>query len=156
MLLYATSADLVSNGWLTSGQIPDNVAALLRQASDMVRFATRTDRYFVYPVPAGEAVPASAPAGTDAGKPRDPLYSAAFNAATCQQVTFWVQAKINPDAGLAGLAQIVTTQSVPGGAVTYETALTQQWQQDAIEGLCQAAVVILRDAGLTVNRPNVM
>lgn len=156
MLIYATATDLVANGWLTQDRIPAGVAGLLRQASNMVRFATRTDMYYVYPLNAGDPVPATAPAGRDAGKPQLPLYSQAMNDATCQQVTFWVEAAINPDAGLAGLSPVIATQSVPGGAVTYEVAMTQQWQAEAVEGLCEAAMVILRNAGLAVNRPLLM
>lgn len=156
MLIYATATDLVANGWLTQQQLPANVGALLRQASVMVRFATRTDQYYVYPLNQGDPVPASAPAGTDAGKPQLPLYSHAMNDTVCQQVTFWTEAAINPDAGLAGLAPVVSTQTVPGGSVTYEVAMTQGWQAEAVEGLCEAAVLILRTAGLALNRPLLM
>jgi hypothetical protein len=156
VLIYATATDLVANGWVSQPQLPGNVNALLRQASNMVRFACRTDRYYTYPLNEGDPVPSSAPAGMDAGKPSNPLYSQAMNDAVCQQVAFWVEAVINPDAGLAGLAPVVTTQTVPGGSVTYEVAMTQEWQQEAVEGLCEAAIVILRNAGLTGNRPNLM
>lgn len=156
MLIYATSTDLTAGGWLSSSQLPANVSALLRQASEMVRFATRTDRYYVYPLGPGDAIPSSAPAGTDAGKPTDPVLSQAFNDAVCQQVTYWVNAAINPDAGLAGLEPVVHSQTVPGGSVTYSVAMTQQWQEQAINDLCQASVVILRNAGLCGNRPNLM
>ena len=156
MLIYATPTDLVDNGWITADQVPANVTALLRQASVMVRFATRTDRYYTYPVPAGTPLPTSAPAGMEAGKPRDPADSRAFNDAVCQQVVFWAEAKVNPDSGLAGLGPVVSAETVPGGSVTYEVAMTQQWQQEAVEGLCEAAVLILRNAGLCINRPNVL
>lgn len=153
MLIYATTTDLVP-AWLPTA--PANAAALLRRASNMVQEATLVDRYFVYPIPQGQTPPATAPAGTATGAPSDPLIAQAFNDAVCQQVTEWVNASINPDAGLVGQPEIIQSQMVPGGSVTYDTTESSAWLAAAVHDLCPASVTILRNAGLMTGRPEYM
>ncbi|KZM68133.1 hypothetical protein [Nocardia terpenica] len=159
MLIYATAVDLTASHadgtppWLPS--TPATAGLLLRHASNLVTRATRLDRYFTYPLPAGGAPPASAPAGTDTGKPSDPAVSQAFCDATCQQVVFWVTAGINPDAQLTGQPRFISSQTVPGSSVSYDTSSSAQWLETAVTELCDASVDILRNAGLMTLRTEV-
>ena len=160
MLIYAQPADLTaphadgSPPWLPT--VPANAGQLIRRASQMITKATRLDRYYTYPIPVGGTIPTSAPAGTDTGKPSDPLVSQAFNDACCEQVVFWTTAGIDPVAGVAGQPLIVTAQAAPaGGSVTYQTSRSAEWLEAAVNELCEAAVDTLRNAGLRTLVPEV-
>ncbi|MBF6332380.1 hypothetical protein [Nocardia transvalensis] len=137
MLIYAAPGDLVPD-WLAT--VPDDVAVLIRYASIRVTTATRLAVY-----------------GTDStGKPTDPDVRTAMRDAVCAQVAEWVTAHINPVAGPAGQPPVISSQSVPGGSVTYATGSTQQQITTAVTGLCDTAYRILLTAGLITTAPRML
>lgn len=130
MRLYATPGDIAD--WIGLETPPDNAQSLIRDASLLVESATRLDRY-----------------QTDIdGKPTEFNVAQAFRDATCAQVALWHANGMNPSKGFAGQTGQVQSQSVPGGSVSYAGALTATEMGAAVTSLCDAAIHILRNAGL--------
>lgn len=84
VLVYAHPDDLVTGQWLP--QEPTNAAALIRQASALLRRETRTAVY----------------ATDTTGKPTDPAIVEGFRDVVCAQVAAWTTAGIDPAAVTAG------------------------------------------------------
>lgn len=138
MLAYAEPGDLVPV-WLDDE--PKGAFRLIRAASALVREATLLARYDADPV---------------TELPTSSRVAAAFRDATCSQVAMWANAKIDPDAGAAGQAPIVASQTVPGGSVTYATGQSQQQAAAAATKLHPGAWTILRNAGLLSAQPSLL
>jgi len=131
MLIYATSAELTTWGVTP----PANATTLLRSASILVRRATMTA---IYDVDAATSLP------TDADK------VAALRDATCSQVGTWLALAIDPaTGGAAGAGKVVSAKSLGSGTITYAVTEVAQALADAATSLCQEALLILADAGLT-------
>lgn len=113
-------------------EVPDNAQRLIRSASLMVESATRMDYYNV----------------DDEGKPTDMRIIEAFKYATLAQVSFWDAAKLDPAKGATGQTPHITSQSVPGGSVSYGGTQSTQELGRAATSLCSEAVEYLRTAGL--------
>lgn len=131
-LVYADAA--AYEGW-SGGVAPDNITALLRSASILVRNATRLDLYDV----------------DVAGKPSDTDVAAAFSDATCEHALYWQLNEIDPAAGSSSVAGAVTGSTIDGATVTFDATAAQQSSADraaSLTGLCSNALAILRNAGL--------
>lgn len=129
MRIYAEATD-VAESW---GIDPEKVTSqALVIASVMVEQFTRLDRYEV----------------DSEGYPTEPEVRDAFRQATACQVAFWVDAGLNPVAGAAGQTPQITSQSVPGGSVSYASPLTAEQRGQAVATLCETATLLLRGAGL--------
>lgn len=131
MIVYATPEDLES--W-TGQPVDDEVkaTACLRHASLLVHRSCRNDIYDTTPT----------------GEPSDDDLSEAMRDATCAQAEVWIALDINPVGGIAAQAAPVTSASVDGGSVSYDTGTSLKARMRATEALCPAAFIILRDAGL--------
>lgn len=129
MRIYATR-EQVSNQW---GIDPEKVnPTYLTIASLMVERFTRLDRYDV-----------------DAeGYPTEPEVRETFALATGAQVAYWIDAGLNPIAGAAGQAAQITSQSVPGGSVSYASPMTAEQRGQAATTLCETACQLLQAIGL--------
>ncbi len=135
ILVHATPDDLVDGDWFES--VPVGAASLLRSASILVSKATRHDRYDTTP----------------AGAPSDPTIAEAFRDATCQQVTEWIAAKVDPNKGAFGQDLQIGSQSVPGGSVTYAGQATVEQRAKAATQLSELAFDVLTNAGLGTRAP---
>lgn len=137
MLVYATAADLVDGDWVETA--PDNATALLREASAIVRRATRAALYDV----------------DGAGKPQDPETLAAFTDATCAQVAYWVDNEIEPSAASLGAGQpIVASKSMGDRSISYAVdQATVLARSQAGSQLCQLAWDLLQEAELVNGQP---
>lgn len=129
MRIYAEPDDLVPD-WVSTP--PANAKALIRAASIMVERATRLDRYDV----------------DKDGYPTEPAVKAAFRDACLSQVALWHTAGLNPAGGVVGQAPQITSQSVPGGSVSYAQPLGAEQLGQAATTLSAEALNILRSAGL--------
>lgn len=128
MRVYATVEELET----FAGSAPDNAVALIREASLLVEEATMLDVY-----------------ATDAdGYPTDQRVKQAFMEATCAQATLWSSAGLDPTKGATGQTPAITSQSVPGGSVSYQQPATMAELGSAATTLCDSAYLILRQAGL--------
>lgn len=131
MRIYATETDLQE--WPGIEAVPDNAASLLRSASGLVRQETRTARY----------------ATDTSGYPSVPMVRGAFRDAVCAQVKFWVDHKIDPSLGAAGVAPLAASKSIGGASIQYSTYVsTAQARADAAGTLGPEAWYILADAEL--------
>ncbi|NKS58892.1 hypothetical protein GS504_15645 [Rhodococcus hoagii] len=137
MLIYATREDL--GEWLNPVPDEQNAKALLREASALVRKATRADRY----------------EPTPAGMPADAFIRDAFRDATCAQVSEWVTAELDPVAGLAGQELQEVASSIAGGSVTLDASGQAEARARALTELCPRGVDILRNEGLGNAHPAV-
>lgn len=135
MLVYAEKNDLVLGNWLRD--FPDDADALIRDASSLVREATRLDRYNTLPN----------------GLPEDDDYREAMRDAACAQVAMWVKAGIDPGAGSVGRTVGVESQSADGGTVKYTGHASAAEVDAAVNTLCAAGWRILRNAGMCSTRP---
>lgn len=136
MLVYATDAEL--GAWCNP--LPDNADTLLRDASALVRKATRND---IYDVDA-------------AGKPTDPDVIEAFRDATCKQVAIWAANDIDSNKGAAGLEQLPASSSIAGASVSYDGAVNAEIataRAKSTKDLAPEAVDILRDHLLASRSP---
>lgn len=134
MLVYATSAEVAAYLGVPA---PDNVVALIRKASSMVRDITRVALYDTLP----------------SGLPEDDDKRIAMSEAVCAQIEAWQASGINPVGGAAGRDVAIASQSADGGSVTYGNLVTAEEVEKASNRLCGMAVQILRDAGLVSTRP---
>lgn len=138
VLLYATPDDLTEGEWVDP--LPERPKALIRRASQLVDDACELDRY-----------------ATDADEyPTDPRVRTAFRDAVCQQVSQWVEAKINPLAGATGQAPQIASQSTEGDSVTYASLPTVADIARQVDTLCSASLSILRAAGLASRTPRML
>lgn len=138
MIIYADTNDLETGNWFTPDTLPANAEALLRDASRLVAKAVRRDLYNTQP----------------SGLPEDDELREAMRDATCQQVLVWDTAKINPaSGGIYSGGAVISSQSTPGGSVSYDTGLTAEQTTKAAETLSTAAMDILRLAGLCTTAP---
>jgi hypothetical protein len=136
VLVYATDAEL--GAWCNP--LPDNADSLLRDASALVRKATRNDRYDV----------------DAAGKPTDPDVIEAFRDATCKQVAIWAANDIDSNKGVAGLEQLPASSSIAGASVSYDGAVNAEIaaaRAQSTTALAVEAVDILRDHLLASRSP---
>lgn len=129
MRIYATKEQLAPM-WLD--EAPPNADRLLMFASLTIENATRLDVYAV----------------DNEGYPTDPRIKEAFTNATLAQAAFWHGADIDPAKGAVGQQSRISSQSVPGGSVSYNAPVTTAELGAAAVTACQAAVNILRAAGL--------
>lgn len=131
MRIYATETELAE--WPGIETLPGNAASLLRSASGLVRQETRTAIYT-----------------TDtAGFPSVPMIRDAFRDAVCAQVKFWMDHKIDPSLGAAGVAPLAASKSIGGASIQYSTYVsTAQARADAAGTLGPEAWYILADAEL--------
>ena len=129
MRIYATR-EQVAEQW---GIEPEKVNPMfLTIASLMVERFTRLDRYDV-----------------DAdGYPTEPDVKETFQLAVGAQVAFWVEAGLNPVAGASGQTPQITSQSVPGGSVSYASPMTAEQRGQAATTLCETACQLLQAIGL--------
>jgi hypothetical protein len=129
--IYATETDL--QNWPGIETVPADAASLLLSASGLVRQETRLARYT-----------------TDtAGFPSVPMIRDAFRDAVCAQVKFWIDHKINPSLGAAGVAPLAASKSIGGASIQYSTYVsTAQARADAAGTLGPEAWYILADAEL--------
>lgn len=129
MRIYATPSDLMPD-WLD--EIPANATRLIRAASVMVEDTTRLALY-----------------ATDTqGLPTEPEVIEAFRDAVCNQVAIWHAGELDPNAGAAGQALYVKSQTVDGGSVTLEGHVSVEERTKAATGLDNSTLMILRNAGL--------
>jgi hypothetical protein len=136
VLVYATDAEL--GAWCNP--LPDNAETLIRDASGLVRKATRND---IYDVDA-------------AGKPTDPDVIEAFRDATCKQVAIWAANDIDSNKSVAGIEQIPASSSIAGGSVSYDGATNAEIavaRARSVQALDPLAVDILRDHLLASRSP---
>jgi hypothetical protein len=129
VLILATTADFES--W-TGDIAPENVGAMLREASVLVSDATKADVYDVLP----------------SGLPSDPDLSDALRDATCAQAESWILTGDDPRKGAGGQLARPTTSSIDGASVSYDTYLTAGDRSRALTSLHATAYRILRAAGL--------
>lgn len=131
MRIYATETDLAE--WPGIETVPADAASLLLSASGLVRQETRLARY-----------------ATDTlGFPSVPMIRDAFRDAVCAQVKFWIDHKINPSLGAAGVAPLAASKSIGGASIQYSTYVsTAQARADAAGTLGPEAWYILADAEL--------
>lgn len=129
MRLYAAPIDLIPD-WLDT--VPDNAKRLIRAASVMVEDLTRLADY---PVDSN-------------GYPANPEHIEAMRDAVCQQVTVWTHSELDPNAGTAGQALYVKSQTVDGGSVTLDGHVSVEERTKAATELDQSTLRILRNAGL--------
>lgn len=137
MRLYATPTDLVPD-WLD--ELPGNAARLIRAASTKVEHATRMAHYAV----------------DDDGYPTQPAVKNAMRDAVCQQVTAWSMSELDPNAGTAGQALYVQSQTVDGGSVTFGGHVSVEERTAAATGLGSEAMEILANAGLLTSDVTVL
>lgn len=134
MRIYADTDDLTT--WMSPAAVPANAAGLLRSASGLIRSETKTAIY-----------------STDAdGYPTDTALIAAFMEATCAQAKFWIDHKIDPSLGAAGVAPLAASKSIGGASIQYSTYVsTAEARANAAGVLGPDAWYILSDAGLLGN-----
>jgi hypothetical protein len=129
--IYATNDDLAA--WPGIEAVPADAASLLLLASGLIRTETKTARY----------------ATDNAGYPAVPMIRDAFRDAVCAQVKFWIDHKINPSLGAAGVAPLAASKSIGGASIQYSTYVsTAQARADAAGTLGPEAWYILADAEL--------
>lgn len=133
MRLYATPSDLTDHDWLD--EVPPNAKRLIRSASVKVEHATRMARYKV----------------DSEGMPTEQKHIDAFRDAVCQQAATWAESGLDPNAGEAGQALYVKSQTVDGGSVTLDGHASQETRQQAATELSADTMAILRNAGLTTS-----
>lgn len=129
MIPYATPEQLAEFDPFPDG-LPDNAESLLRAATLLVRHATRFDVYDTDPT----------------GRPTEPDVIGALRDATCQQALAWIKANLDPAAPAAGPR--VSSSSIAGASVDYDTALTAAEERELLTALCPLADLTLADAGL--------
>jgi len=135
--IYATTEELTA--WLDPTPAPDDAAGLLRSASGLIRSETKTAIY---------------PTDTD-GYASNTVTRAAFKDAACAQVKYWMDHKITPGLGLAGLKPAAVSKSIGGASITYESGAAAA-RAEALVGLAPDAHYILSDAGLLGGQPQVL
>lgn len=136
ILLYVTNTDV--QNWM--GSTPANVASLIRQASLMIREATRFCWYATDPVTLF---------------PTDANILQAFKDACCAQIEFWVANNLDPVAILnpgnavatkkIGTAEIQYQNQGSGSVAGYERRVA------AANTLCDQALRILSDSNLQLS-----
>lgn len=137
-LIYATPTDL--SAWI--GSVPDNVIALLRSASRLVRKATATAFYAV-----------------DTNLlPTDATYLQAFNDATCAQAAFWAANNIDPTTGGITTAAPIRARKIGSASLDYDTSVVSSVTAYAAKAfaartLCEESQDILQLAGINLNAP---
>lgn len=129
MLVYADADDLTT--WL-GGPAPDNAISLLRHASSRVANACRCDIYDTQP----------------SGLPVDDDIREALRDATCAQAERWKELKVDPAAGAGGFDVQITSSSIDGSSLSTTAATVDAARAEALDGLCELSVSILRNAGL--------
>lgn len=131
--IYATPQDLVP-AWVPEDpdRDPASLERLLRAASVRVATAIRFAAY----------------ATDDNGDPSDLHVIEALRDATCQQAALWIGAGIDPTVGALGQELVVTSQSVPGGSVSYDVGGRSEKVAAAITDLSEESASILQLAGL--------
>ena len=134
---YASREDL--GEWVNPVSDEFEAKTLIREASSLVRKATRFDLYDVTP----------------AGLPSDSFVIAAFRDATCAQVSEWVAADLDPVAGVAGQELQESSSSIAGGSVTLDVSGHSEARARALTELCPRALNILRNEGLGNAQPTV-
>lgn len=128
MLVYATPTDLAN--WEPSLNLDNpSAVAVLRSASLLIARAVNESLY--------DESTVSTPPKRDA---------------TTAQATAWVKAKIDPEAGAAGLTGLVTAKTNDGASITYSVPDIATREQ-ALAALCADAYNILYDNGLWVPLP---
>lgn len=131
MRIYATAEDLTDE-WLGDTPTPRNLPGLLRNASILVEQATRLSRYKV----------------DEQGYPTEPQVKEAFKNAVLNQIVVWAAAGIDPTKGMAGQKAQVSSQSVPGGSVSYAGVFSAQELGNIGQTLDPISLNILAQAGL--------
>ncbi|MGR6521844.1 hypothetical protein ACU5JM_09445 [Rhodococcus erythropolis] len=129
MLVYATDGDL--SAWMDF-PAPEGAASLLRHASARVANACRCDIYDTQPN----------------GRPVDDDLDDALRDATCAQAEQWILLKVDPAAGAGGFDVQVTSSSIDGSSLSTTAATVDAARAEALDGLCELSVSILRAAGL--------
>lgn len=124
--VLATAQDLAA--WL-DGAAPSTCGPMLRRASLLVRAATVTAIYDV---------------GED-GLPSDPDQAQALKDAVCAQAAEWIRLGIT---GGGQLPEAVTSSSMLGASVAYDTSMTQAAAAASLQQLGSEAALILADTGL--------
>ncbi len=132
MLIYANDSDYFA--W-AKRPAPDNVDALLREASILVADACLADRYNT----------------TDEGLPTDAKLRDAMRDATCAQAEHWAAAGTDPLKGPGGQEPRMTVSAIDGASVSYDTYLTAPDRLNSVKSLAPNALRILRFAGLASN-----
>jgi len=129
VLVYADADDLTT--WLGE-PAPDNATSLLRHASSRVANACRCDIYDTQPN----------------GLPVDDDIREALMEATCAQAERWKELNVNPAAGAGGFDVQITSSSIDGSSLSTTAATVDAARAEALDGLCELSVSILRNAGL--------
>ncbi|RJO69775.1 hypothetical protein D5S18_28145 [Nocardia panacis] len=134
VLTYATVDQLAEH--VTAAQLDkladSDAARYIREATQLVRTATKNDMYDVTP----------------AGVPTDPILADALAIATCIQVREWIRNDINPLAGAAGLTPTVASASTNGSSVSYISTEQAVARARLLTELTDTARTKLRSAGL--------
>lgn len=129
MLIFATTQELET--WMQT-TAPDNAPVLLREASGMVSAACQCDIY-----------------DTDENdKPTDVKLLEAMMEATCAQAEAWSASDMDPTKGPGGQAPRLTTSSIDGAALSFDTYLTAPDRNDWVKYIAPSAFRRLRSAGL--------
>lgn len=132
--IYATIRDL--EAW-TGRNPPGNAGSLLRSASVLVEDATLTAVY-----------------STDKdGMPRNPNIAKTFRDATCEQVRFWADNGLDPQADTLTVSTQagVSAKTISGAQISYDSsdlAKVRQAKLNSLQALSLDAARILRNAGL--------
>lgn len=136
MLVYATTGDLSAYPGAPN-PLPANADRLLRRASLMIADQTSGSWYT-----------------TDStGLPTDAATLQALKEACCAQVCTWIALGIDPTAGAAGVKSQAVNKKVGSASVTRtQTAAQQQALLDAVNQLCDEAVLLLRQQSLLSTR----
>lgn len=129
VLVYATPSEL--SIWMGE-PTPDNATKLLRVASIRVTEATQADVFDVQPN----------------GKPKGDGLVEALRDATCAQAEQWAALGVDPVAGAGGLKKQVVSSSIDGASISTNGAALDDAKTKALDGLCEDAFQILRNAGL--------
>lgn len=133
---YATLEDFENYLGVTP---PANSATLLKRASNLVAYATRSA---VYSVDVNDY-------------PTDPKLSLALNEATCAQATAWYVNDIDPVLGRAGVKPVVTQKSLGTATVQMSSSARDSEARSDLESgevLVAEAFRILELAGLISNK----
>lgn len=129
MQILATPTDLQT---YTGATPPTNATVLLREASLLVLGACQADVY----------------CHDENGLPTLARLLTAMTDATCAQAEAWDAAGINPVAGRGSQATQVTSSSIDGASLSFDTQLTASDRAAAVDSLCPSALRILRMEGL--------
>lgn len=138
-MAYATVEQLTTYLTATGQTVPDGASGLLDRASRLVDRALISAVYKV----------------DDQGNPTDSGKLQAVQDATCEQVSSWITAGVDPaGAGLVAKSAIAS-KSLDGASVSYDNSLSasvaaMKSRQRASAVLCDQSMLILQQAGFSV------